>query len=384
MSPLKQQIKETINKHSERLIIESKNIFFHPELGGEEYQAKDILTATLLQFGFEEEVIANAPPTSFKMTKFSSAQNVINISFLAEYDALPEIGHGCGHHLISLASLAGAIGLADIIHKTNCNISVIGTPDEEGGGGKIELLKVGVFDNISAAIMAHPASNTVVFNNSLACHEIVIRFLGKAAHAITERDKGINALDSAVHFYGQLRKYADQKIKESIFMPAIISEGGKRPNTIADKAELRISVRAPEAILLDPILQRIEQIALESASIVGARVEISNIGNKYLEMKPNEKLTNIYISNLEMLGIKYERGPLGIFGSIDIGNLSHKIPCLHPTFAITPNWEHIPGHSREFAEVCNTDFAYKAALQVGECMAYTMLDFVIKHTGDDR
>lgn len=369
---LKTRILENIDRLADEAWELGQFLFDNPELGLQEQKASDQLTSILERYGFIVERGVGELPTAFKAYR-SGTEDKPSIAFLAEYDALPSIGHGCGHNLIAVVGTFAGISLADVIEKLPGRILVIGTPAEETIGGKIRMLDKGVFDDVDIAMMAHPSTETVVRAKALAAQTTVITFYGKTAHAAATPWRGINALDALIQtFVGldQLRK----QLKPSVRIAGIISEGGERPNVIPEKAVGKFSIRAETYEELQELLKKVQRVAEGAALATGAKVEITFPEPPYLDMRNVEPLARTFEKNWVELGGKLITDPGKTPGSLDIGNVSYKIPSLHPSFAITD--QPIAGHTREFAEATRTPLAREETIRMIKALALTALDIL--------
>ncbi|MCD6386168.1 M20 family metallopeptidase [Candidatus Sumerlaeota bacterium] len=370
---LKNKILETVDALADEAWGISQFLFDNPELGLQELKASATLTSTLEKYGFTVERGVGNLPTAFKAYRTGTA-DAPSIAFLSEYDALPTIGHGCGHNLIAIVGSFAGIAVAHVINELPGRVLVIGTPAEETIGGKIRMLENGVFDDVDIAMMAHPSTETVVRAKALAAQTTVITFHGKPAHAAATPWRGINALDALIQtFVGldQLRK----QLKPSVRIAGIITEGGERPNVIPEKAVGKFSIRAENYDELKELLNKVQHVAEGAALATGAKVEIIFPEPPYLDMRNVESLASTFEKKWLELGGTLITDPGKTPGSLDIGNVSHKIPALHPSFAITD--KHIAGHTREFADATRTPMARRETIRMIKALAITALEIFI-------
>ena len=366
---MRAEIWKEIDKLSEELWDLALRIHAHPELGFEEYQASTWLSEALEKGGFRVERGVGGLPTAFRAVHPAEKPGP-RIAILAEYDALPELGHACGHNLIAAIAVGAALGLAPFKEKLPGALLVIGTPAEEGGGGKIKLIQAGVFRDVDAAMMVHPADQTLVDRGSLAITEVKIEFHGKAAHASSEPEKGINALDAVIQTFVALNALR-QHIKEGSRIHGIITHGGVKPNIVPEYAAALFYVRAPENTYRDELVEKLRKCAEGAALATGARLVFTKVGHEYKAIRPNKTMARIFGRYLAELGYPPEE-PKGGMGSTDMGDVSWEVPAIHPYIRICSG--EIPGHSREFAEAAKSEAAKTAMLAAAKAVAATCLE----------
>lgn len=366
---MKAEVWQEIDKLSEELWNLALRIHAHPELGFEEYQASAWLTEALEKGGFRVERGVGGLPTAFRAVHPAEKPGP-RIAILAEYDALPELGHACGHNLIAAIAVGAALGLAPFKEKLPGTLLVIGTPAEEGGGGKIKLIQAGLFRDVDAAMMVHPADQTLVDRGSLAITEVKIEFHGKAAHASSEPEKGINALDAVIQTFVALNALR-QHIKEGSRIHGIITHGGVKPNIVPEYAAALFYVRAPENTYRDELVEKLRKCAEGAALATGARLVFTKVGHEYKAIRPNKTMARVFGRYLAELGYPPEEAKGGM-GSTDMGDVSWEVPAIHPYIRICPG--EIPGHSREFAEAAKSEPAKAAMIAAAKAVAATCLE----------
>ncbi len=366
---MKAEIWKEIDKLSEELWDLALRIHAHPELGFEEYRASAWLTEALEKGSFRVERGVGGLPTAFRAVHPAEKPGP-RIAILAEYDALPELGHACGHNLIAAIAVGAALGLAPFKEKLPGALLVIGTPAEEGGGGKIKLIQAGLFRDVDAAMMVHPADQTLVDRGSLAITEVKIEFHGKAAHASSEPEKGINALDAVIQTFVALNALR-QHIKEGSRVHGIITHGGVKPNIVPEYAAALFYVRAPENTYRDELVEKLRRCAEGAALATGARLVFTKVGHEYKAIRPNKTMARVFGRYLAELGYPPEE-PKGGMGSTDMGDVSWEVPAIHPYIRICPG--EVPGHSREFAEAAKSETAKAAMLAAAKAVAATCLE----------
>lgn len=349
----------------------SQKIHAHPELSFEEHQAAAWITESLEGEGFSiERGLTPDTPTSFTATWGAGGPHLV---FMAEYDALPKIGHGCGHNIIGAAAAAAAAALKHALQASDLpgTVSVVGTPAEELGGGKILLAEAGVFDDYDAALMVHPADKTMTFRGNRACVDMFVTFHGKSAHAAARPHLGINALDAVINSFvtvRQLMPYLDR----SANVHGIITKGGEATNVIPDLCEASFLLRAESVEILEGIRQRVQNAIERSAESVGATTSIE-YGLTYAEFKANRTMADLYGGNLRELGVPVAEDATEPAGSSDVGNVSRVLPTIHPYISIGD----VIAHTVEFAEAAGSDAGMQAMIHSANALAMTAFDLVV-------
>ncbi|MGC9530242.1 MAG: M20 family metallopeptidase [Candidatus Bipolaricaulaceae bacterium] len=344
-------------------------IHSYPELGFEERKASGWLVQILREAGFEVEIPYGGLETAFR-AEHPAGRAGPTVAVLAEYDALPGLGHACGHNLIATIAVGAALGLAPLKAQLPGRLVVLGTPAEEGGGGKVRLIEAGAFRDIDVALMVHPASRTLVERGSLAITEVEIEFTGKAAHASSEPEKGVNALDAAIQTFNALNALR-QHIADGARIHGIITDGGAKPNIVPEHAACRFYVRAADNTYRDELVERLHNCARGAAVATGAELAFRKVGHEYKAMRPNHFLAQAFRRHLEDLGYPPEQAAGGM-GSTDMGDVSWEVPAIHPYIRITE--AEVPGHSREFAQAAKGDAARAGMLAAAKAVAGTCLD----------
>jgi len=368
---MRDEVIRAIDAAAGELIALARRIHATPEVAFQEVQASTWLAQTLETRGFTVRRGVADLPTAFR-AEVAGAGAGPAVAFLAEYDALPEIGHACGHNLICTAALGAGIGLAAVASKIPGKVVVLGTPAEEGGGGKVLMLERGAFAGIDAAMMFHPADYTLTARPSLASWRLKVKFLGRAAHAAAAPDEGINALDALVQMFvniGLLR----QQLREDVRIHGIITYGGAAPNIIPDRAEASFSVRAADGPTAAETLERVLNCGRAAATATGARVEL-DVKKGYEAMKPNRRLAAAF--ERQLAGLDWPVDPLPErqrMGSTDMGDVSQVVPAIHPYLKIG---DEIEGHTVEFREAALTDRGFTAMLTAARAMALTGLELL--------
>jgi len=372
VSQLKDEISTRIDALRPALERIGRDIHANPEIGYEERQAVGWLTALLREHGFEVEVGVANTPTAFVATRRNGTGP--SIAFLSEYDALRGLGHGCGHNLIATASVGAGIALADALDRFPGRIQVIGTPAEEGGGGKIRLIRGGLFQEVDAAMMFHPDTRTQVLHWALAVTHMHFEFIGRAAHASGDPEKGINALDAFVLAYNGISMLR-QHIKEGARLHGFLKEGGTAPNIVPERTSGEFLVRARDEAYMQELVQKVKNIFQAAALATGCSVKLTFDEDPYSDLRNNSVLAALFEDNLRRLGIDpVEPVPWENAGSTDMGNVTHVVPGLHPTLAIAP--ADVPGHSQAFLEASGSLRGYQAMVDAAKALAMTGADLL--------
>jgi amidohydrolase len=359
-----------VNVASDDLIEISREIHANPELAMEEKHASGLLARHLEERGFAVERGAFGLETAFRARW---GEGPVTLAYLCEYDALPEIGHACGHNLIATAGLGGALGLKGAISPDAVTLIVLGTPAEEDIGGKAIMIARGAFEGVDAALMAHPAPFDIDAPPMYGVESCEVTYKGRAAHASVAPETGINALDglvTAYHAIAQLR----QHMRRDARVAGIITYGGSAHNVVPDRAEGSFEVRALRPAYLADLKARVMRCFEAGAQASGAELEV-NWGNVVYEpMNNNIAIVSAYKANAQALGRKFLEIPVDSTGSSDMGNVSWVVPSIHPTFAIgAMALNHTPG----FTEISATDAAHESMLQVAQALAMTGVDLVL-------
>ncbi|KAF0822620.1 M20 family metallopeptidase [Cytobacillus firmus] len=341
----------------------------NPELGHEEYKACKVLTEELEKHGFSVEIGTCGLPTAFTGTYDSGKEGPV-IGYMSEYDALPEVGHACGHNLIGTMGIAAGIGLSKVIHETGGKVIVYGTPAEETKGGKVTMAEAGIFDVLDAAIMVHPLDNFVKSGTSLAMDAIQFEFFGKSAHAAASPHLGINALDAVLQTFNSINALR-QHIKPDARIHGIITEGGKAANVIPDYAVAQFYVRAAKREYVNELVEKVKNCAEGAALQTGAEMKWSFYEFSYDDMVTNSPLSEAFNKELISLGINEEEilEQKDGSGSLDMGNVSQAAPSIHPYIKICN--EAYACHTHEFREAAMSDQAREAMILGAKAMALT-------------
>lgn len=359
----------------ERLAEISDYIYRNPELGNEEYKAVEVLTTFLREHGFEIECPYAGMNTAFKAT-FDSGKEGMTVGYLCEYDALPEIGHGCGHNMIGAMSAGAGVVLSKGLSEIGGKIIVYGTPAEETNGGKVILTEAGAFDELDAAMIVHPDGETRASGSSSALYPIRFIYKGKTAHAASCPEKGINALNSVIQLFNGMDALR-QHVTPDVRMHGIITKGGVAANIVPDEAVADFYFRASTKERVTEVVEKVKKIAEGAALMTGATLEMERYELPYDDLKTNETLSEIFNSNLRELGITDIKEAKTTGGSSDIGNVSHVAPTIHPYIGVTDC--PMVGHSVQMADSTITSKAHDRLLIAALAMAYTGYDVITKN-----
>ena len=359
----------------QRLCEMSDYIYNNPELGNEEYKAVEALTTFLKEHNFKIESPIADMDTAFKAT-FDSGKPGMTIGYLCEYDALPKIGHGCGHNMIGVMSAGAGVALSKVLHEIGGKVIVYGTPAEETKGGKVILAEAGVFDELDAAMIVHPDGETRASGSSSALYPIRFIYKGKTAHAASCPEKGINALNSVIQLFNGIDALR-QHVTPDVRMHGIITKGGVAANIVPDEAIADFYFRASTKERVTEVVEKVKKIAEGAALMTGATLEMERYELPYDDLNTNEALSEMFNNNLRELGITDIKEAKATGGSSDIGNVSYVAPTIHPYIGITDC--PMVGHSVEMAKATTTSKAHDRLLIAALAMAYTGHDVIVRN-----
>ena len=374
---MKQQVCADIDSRSADLISISHEIHAHPELNFEEKFAHDILTQYIADSKLKVNRGAFELDTAFDVSVRGGDGPTVAV--ICEYDALPGIGHACGHNIIATAGLGAGVALSAVAELCGGNLRLMGTPAEEGGGGKVEMARKGAFKNIDAAMMIHPSDQDLARMNAIAIQQLFVRYQGLAAHAAVSPDKGKNALDAAVLGYMNVAAMR-QHIRPTERMHGIFTKAGEKPNIVPREAEMDWYVRSDTIETLQPLKARIAKCLEAGAMAADCTVSFDWQKNTYADLVDNLPLLTSYVQNSAQLGrdLTTDLLPGTGGGSTDMGNLSYLVPSIHPMLQVAPNGVSL--HSAQFAEFTASKDADKAILDGAKIMAMTAIDMWLSET----
>ncbi len=349
----------------------SRWMYEHPETAYQEKETSAKLVEFLREAGFEVEYPAYGLDTAFAARIGTDGPHLV---ICAEYDALPKVGHACGHNIIAAAALGAGYALAPFADELGFRLTVLGTPAEEHYGGKVDLIEAGAFNGVTAAMMIHPSPLDVVDPNVIAVAHIDVEFHGKEAHASAYPQLGVNALDAFVQAYVNISTLR-QALYPTDKVHGIITHGGDAPNVIPAYTRSSWYVRAESRRRLDELMVRVLACFEAAATATGCSHHVDHVGHTYEELISNELMVELFQKNAERLGRIMLRGddlPPSQTGSTDMGNVSKLVPTIHPMLSI----DSMPAvnHQPEFASHTVTPAGDKAIEDGALAMAWTVID----------
>ena len=371
---LKQQVCQAIDDMSDKLIAISKEIHANPETCFNEVKASKLLVNTLSEAGLNVTAPAFGLDTSF-VAEFGMG-NGAPVGIVAEYDALPEIGHACGHNIIGTAAIGAALALAGLGDKLPGRVRILGAPAEEGGGGKVLMARQGAFEGLACAMMVHPAPDNLPTFPLIARAGVNVTYHGRPSHASSEPEAGINALDGLIIAYQAIAAWR-QHMPARHRIHGIITHGGTASNIVPDRASGHFAVRGPTRASLEMLRKRIEECFNAGALASGARVEIEWEDIDYFDLVTNWPLAEAYQANAEKLGRRFaslDTLPPNQASSTDMGNVSHLVPTIHPMISAVPAGTAF--HTEEFAHWAGTEMGMRAVIDAAKGMAMTAVDYL--------
>ncbi|WP_433869525.1 M20 family metallopeptidase [Saccharopolyspora sp. CA-218241] len=363
-----------IERHGADLVELSRDLHAHPEEAFEEHRSAARVAELLGAHGHDVEVGVGGLPTALRAEAGSGGPH---LAVLAEYDALPGIGHGCGHNVICAAGTGGFLAAAAAVESVGGRVSLIGTPAEEGGGGKELLARAGVFEDVDAVAMLHPFSHDIAAHPFLGRRQVEVVFRGVAAHASAQPFMGRNALDAVVATYQGVAMLR-QHLPSTDRVHGIITDGGKRPNVVPDRAAAVFYVRSADPGSMSDLVRRVEAIARGAAEMTGCGVELHwDRSPGYLPIRHNAALAARWAVHQAGRGrTALPRGvvPEHITGSTDLGNLSYRMPAIHPMIGLGE--ESLSLHTEEFAAAAGSAAGDRATVDGAAGLALTALDYL--------
>jgi len=367
---LQERASDAIESLRDELVSLSHFIHEHPELGYEEYEASTVLANFIEGQGFEVERGSAGLPTAFRATKGTGDLHVV---YCAEYDALPDVGHACGHNIIATSSLGAAIGLGAVADDAGVTVTLLGTPSEEGGGGKVDLLNAGYFDDAHAAMMVHPFPSDRLEATVLAVDHFDVIYHGKEAHASAAPWEGVNALDAltiAQVALGLLR----QQLRPGDQVHGIVTEGGSAANIIPSRAVGRYMARSLTFDRLAQLRERVNACFEAGALATGATLTFEELGHPFSHLESDPDILTHYRRAAEALGRDFHLDDEEVARptiSTDMGNVSLVVPSIHPLLMIPTNGA--INHQPEFTAACITPAADQAVIDGAMALAHTAI-----------
>jgi len=370
---IKQAVIREVNSESAILKELTLRIHANPEPGLQEYKACEWLTQFLTAHGFTIERGICDMPTAFRAVY---GQGKPAIGLLAEYDALPGLGHACGHNLICTITMGAAAAAKAAVDSYGGSIVVIGTPAEENYGGKIVMAGKGAFSDLDAAMLVHPDVVDIAVVPAIACQQMNVEFFGKAAHASANPAAGINALEAMILSFNSINSLR-QHIQSTARIHGIITDGGKAANIVPDHSAGEFYVRAADDAYLDELIQKVLNCFIGAGLATGARMEYKPDPLRYASMSGNMVLAGLYVANMKAIGREVSlfesKIPLNV-GSTDMGNVSRETAAIHPMLAIAPKG--ISPHSPEFAAAAASETGLKSMCDAAKAVAMTVVDLL--------
>ena len=373
MSSLKTDIQHVLDGLAGELEGLSRKIHDHPELGYQEVQAAGWLCGFLETKGFQVERGVGGVPTAFRATVQGPGGGP-TVAIMCEYDALPSIGHACGHNIIATSGAGAGAALAAVRSRLPAGrVQVIGTPAEEGGGGKVKLLRAGVFEGVDCAMMIHGFDRTILHQDLLGIVRTGFEYAGKAAHAATDPWAGINALDACIQTFNAVSMLR-QQVRSDCRIHGIIENGGAAANIIPEYAKATFYVRAPRIDTMWELHRRVLACAEGAARATGATLTVTQHEMVYEPLKRNQTLLDLFSGNMGGAGLVEGEPVPDRLGSSDVGNLSQALPTIQPMVAIAPTGMAL--HTRDFADAAIKPLAHAGMLAAAKTMAMTTYDLL--------
>jgi len=370
---VKQRATEYIDHLSDKLHKLATDIHDNPELGSNEHYAVERIRGLLEDFEFEYEEGIAKMETAFR-AKHSSCSPGPSVALLAEYDALPSLGHACGHNLIAAASVGAALGVSKVKRDLPGELILLGTPGEENIGGKVNMVNEGIFHGIDAAMMFHPSDKNVVGKRSLSCSSLEIIFHGEAAHASGNPEEGVNALDAAIQTFTNLNALREH-IEDDARIHGIITNGGEKPNIVPELASCEFYIRALEDAYREEVVEKLQRCAKGAALATGCEVEFRQPEPSFKAMHPNKPLVEAFEKNGKSLGLEFQQVEGGA-GSTDMGDVSQTVPAIHPYLSIVP--EGTSAHTHQFRDAAGSAEGKRVMIMAAKILAMTVVDVLTK------
>lgn len=375
---LRRKIVDAIEAKRDDIIQISGEILANPEIGYEEFKSSQLIADEIGKAGLEVEKPVGGLETAFRASAKGNGDGP-TVAVLAEYDALPGLGHGCGHNLIAASGLAAAIGMQAVMDEVGGTFQVIGTPAEEGGAGKVFLIDAGVFDDVEASLMIHHGGNQTGAprhdpeGTSLAVAHLDVEYFGQTAHAGQDPYNGRNALNGLIKFFTGIDALR-QHVTMDTRLHGIITHGGDAPNVVPGYAAGKYYVRAASKDSVQETVDKVKKIAEGAALISQTEVKVTEHPLCF-DKKPSYVVGNQYWKNMEEVGLDLSNPRTGRgFASTDFGNVSYLMPTATGNFAISR--EPIPGHSKEVVEASGSEFGYDQFIKVSKAMTLTAFDLM--------
>jgi amidohydrolase len=366
----KARICAEVDRRAGALLAVSHDIHDHPEENFAEHHAHDVLTRVLEEDGLRVERHAYGLDTAFEATAGTAGPTV---AVLLEYDALPGIGHACGHNIIAAAGLGAGLAAARLADELGGRVRILGTPAEEGGGGKVHMVEQGALEGVEAAMMVHPADADLRWMTTIAIHRLAVVYSGRSAHAAAAPWNGTNALDAAVLGYMGVAALR-QHIRPDERVHGIFTDGGDKPNIVPARAAMEWYVRSGTVERLQPLKERVLAALRAGAAATGCTMEHTWLDPAYADLRGNPPLCDLYAANAARLGrhVAVPDEDSQVVGSTDMGNVSYVVPAIHPMIAVAPKGVSI--HTPAFAVHAAGPEGDAAVLDGAKAMGMTVAD----------
>ena len=362
-------LRQRIERYLPELWELNQYIYDHPELGYEEHLSCQAHLQLLERYDFQLERAPLGLETAY-IARYKGEKPGRRIAYLAEYDALPGIGHGCGHNLLGTTSLGAALLLKEYVEEFGGEVVLYGTPAEETSGAKVAFAGQGLLEGIDLAICPHPADDYYASGKSMVLVPISFTFTGKTAHAASDPHKGVNALDALLLTFNNINALREH-ILPSARIHGIVKEGGLAANVVPEHTVGEFYVRSMSLDYMEELLEKVINCAKAGALATGCTLEYKHYETIYHNLVTNETLSKHYNGILEGMGIEVQP-PRESFGSLDMGNVSQIVPSINPYFGIADH--KIPGHTVEFRDATLTDLAKEGMISTIIAMVQTAMD----------
>ncbi|MDW2799944.1 M20 family metallopeptidase [Clostridium boliviensis] len=372
INKIKAMAKQAIEEKTDKLWELALFLWNNPEYNFNEYVSSKAVSGLLETFGFEVERGICGLDTAF-CGRYDSGKPGPNIGFLAEYDAVPGMGHSCGHNLMAAMAAGAGAGVKSVIDQLGGAITVYGTPAEEGGGGKVIMLERGAFKELDAAMIIHSANETVVNDISYSVTDITVTYHGKKAHGATWPEEGVSALEPLLLLFQYMNGQRLSWNGRGTIL-GVITDGGREPITIPEFSQAKFTVRSFDQKFKEKILKEFLEAGESIASMTRTTFQYEQAGHTYEDIRNNPGLEALLEKNFTELGetVMPRRKELGI-GCTDVGNITHVIPALQSYVKVVPEFR---GHTREFEEACRSAEGKKAVLTGAKALCLTALDLL--------
>ncbi|MDQ6796993.1 MAG: M20 family metallopeptidase [Actinomycetota bacterium] len=369
----KSRVVGEVDRRADLLLDVSHQLHRRPELLFEEHHAAELVATALDNAGLAVERGAFGLETAVSASAGLPVGEVPGVAVLCEYDALPRIGHACGHNIIAAAGLGAGIAAASVAAEAGGRLVVLGTPAEEGGGGKVLMAEKGAFEGIGAAMMVHPAGLDLTEPEAIAIASLKVTYEGQGAHAAAFPERGRNALDAAVLGYNAVAALR-QHMGSSERVHGVFLEAGEKPNIVPDHTVAEWYVRSATLASLQPLKQRVLACLEAGASAAGCSMEWEPTAPEYSDLRSNRPLVELYRQNSAALGRPVAHPGPGrrVTASTDMGNISYLVPSIHPMLAVSP--PEVSLHSADFAHWAGGPDGDRAVLDGAKAMAMTVVD----------